>query len=122
MKDLKIISDDSGAVDFSVLGKSEDTGLMLLQRLYILLLSDTTTQYRGGTGYTLLNFLEGGNIPNDGTMNSMLAISCSNAVNMLDDEDRDNIASFSGQSTDGNVVLTLTLADGTTVKGAINNG
>lgn len=122
MKDLKIISDDSGAVDFSVLGKSEDTGLMLLQRLYILLLSDTTTQYRGGTGYTLLNFLEGGNIPNDGTMNSMLAISCSNAVNMLDDEDRTNIASFSGQSTDGNVVLTLTLADGTTVKGAINNG
>ena len=122
MKDLKIISDDSGAVDFSVFGKSEDTGLMLLQRLYILLLSDTTTQYRGGTGYTLLNFLEGGNIPNDGTMNSMLAISCSNAVNMLDDEDRANIASFSGQSTDGNVVLTLTLADGTTVKGAINNG
>lgn len=122
MKDLKIISDESGAVDFSVLGKSEDTGLMLLQRLYVLLLSDQTTQYRGGNGYTLLNFLEGGNIPNDGTLNSMLAISCSNAVNMLDEADRSNIASFSGQSTDGNVILTLTLADGTTVKGAINNG
>lgn len=124
MKDLQIIPAEEGDVEFYPRGASEDTGLMLLQRLYVMLFSDQTESYREGDGgYTLWNFIEGGNIPVKPIFDSVLATSCASAVNMLDAEDRAVIASFSGEGfQDGSALLTLTLTDGTTVKGRLNNG
>ena len=124
MKDLQIIPADEGHVEFYPRGASEDTGLMLLQRLYVMLFCDQSEGYRTGDGgYTLWDFLNGGNIPPKQVFDSILATSCASAVNMLDDEDRDLIESFSGEGTsDGSAILTLVLEDGTTVKGKLNNG
>ena len=39
-KDMQIVPAKSGEITLNLLGKSEDSGLMLLQRLYVLMLSD----------------------------------------------------------------------------------
>ena len=124
MKDLRIIPDDSGSVSFYPRGESEDTGLMLLQRLYVMLFSDPSLGYRlGEGGYTRWSFIEGGNIPSKQVFNTILAMSCSSAVDMLDDADKALIASFTADGdTDGSAVFTLVLQDGTTVKGKLTNG
>jgi hypothetical protein len=111
----------TGPVNFTITGESEDTGLMLLQRLYGMLLSDPETGFRDSYGgATLLKFLEGANIPADSIMNTYLALGCATAVSMLDDIDKQHIASFTGECVDGIITCTLVLADGTTVKGQLN--
>lgn len=120
MKDIRLIPEDSGEVSFTVEGTSDDTGLLLLQRLYVLLLTDTSEAYRGGEeGYSLLQFIYGGNIPSAGVLDAMLAISCASALKLLDPEDRELITSFKGESINGEVICTLELTDGTTIKGKI---
>jgi hypothetical protein len=120
-KDIKIIPDVSGLVTFAITGDSEDTGLMLLQRLYVMLLSDPQTGYRDSDGgQTLLKFLDGGNIPVDSIMNTYLALGCATAFSMLDETDRRLIRSFTGDCTDGKIVCTLVLNDGTTIQGQLN--
>lgn len=121
MKDILMIPDKSGHVTFDILGASDDTGLMLLQRIYTQLLTDPDEGYRGGDGgFTLLSFLDGANRPADAVMQTYLSISCSTALSMLSKEDRDHIQSFTGDCTDGIVTFTLVLTDGTTVKGQLN--
>lgn len=124
MKDLQIIPSEQGSVEFFPRGDSDDTGLMLLQRLYVMIFSEPLSGYRQGDGgYTLWNFMEGGNIPTKQVFDSILATCCASAVNMLDESDRELIASFVGEgSEDGSAIFTLTLQNGTTVKGKLNNG
>ena len=120
-KDVLLIPDISGPVTFTIKGDSEDTGLLLLQRLYVMLFTDPNTGYRDSDGgQTLLTLLDGYNTPPDSIMNSYLNIGCATAVSMLDASDKNNIKSFTGTCTDGKIVCTLVLADGTTVKGQLN--
>ena len=122
-EDLLMIPDKSGPVNFTITGSSDDTGLLLLQRLYVMLLSDPQTGYRNSDGgQTLLRFLDGANIPADSLMDTYLALGCSTAVSMLDEEDRRHIESFTGSCTDGIITCTLVLTDGTTIQGQLNNG
>ena len=120
---VRMIPDRSSLVSFQIQGKEPDNGLMLLQRLYVLLFSDNENAYRGGeAGGTLLSLLEGGNVPPAGIMDARLAIACATAVELLDPEDAALVADFSGSADDyGDVTLTLELTDGTTIKGEIKN-
>lgn len=119
--DIRIIPDTEGEVSFKVYDKSSDTGLMLLQRLYLLMLADQDSAYRTyDAPYSLLGFLEGANKPVDGVMNSILALCCSTALMSLDAADRALVDSFTGVSVDGAVTCTLTLKDGATVTGALD--
>lgn len=123
LKDLRMIPDVSGPVRFSIVGEASDTGLMLLQRLYVMLLSDPATGYRSSDGgQTLLRFLDGSNIPADSIMNNALALGCATALSMLDDDDRNAVESFTGLCEDGVITCTLELVDGTTIQGQLNNG
>jgi len=120
-KDVLMIPDKTGDVNFDVLGASEDTGLLLLQRLYVMLLSDPRTGYRNSNGgQTLLKFLDGGNIPVDSIMDTYLALGCQTALSMLDADDRKLIDSFTGKTIDGKMFCTLVLTDGTTIQGQLN--
>lgn len=121
-KDICIIPDESGDVIFDITGAATDYGLALLQRLYVLLFTAHNAEYRTGEGASLLAFLDGGNITDDGVVDAVLGIACSDAVNALDQSDRDNVQSFTGTCENGAITCTLTLADGTTVKGTIGNG
>jgi len=124
MKDLRIIPDDSGDVVFTPYGEAQNTGLMLLQRLYVMIFSDPSIGYRlSDGGYTLWSFLEGGNIPSKQVFDSVLAMCCATAVKMLDESDQALISSFTAEgNSEGAAVFTLVLQDGTTVKGKLNNG
>lgn len=120
MKDLLIIPDKSGKVEFDVYGSQEDSGLLLLQRLYVLMFTQGSGLRPAG-GFDLLSFAEGANQPPDDVLNSMLALCCSTALSRLDEEDRSNVRSFTGTSKDGIITCTLELADGTTVEGRLPN-
>ena len=121
MFDMCIIPSTSGFVNFELYGGSDDTGLMLLQRLYVMLLSDPQTGYRNSDGgQTLLKFLDGGNIPVDSIMDTYLALGCATAVSMLEESDRKLIKSFTGKVVNGVITCTLVLQDGTTIQGQLN--
>ena len=122
MKDLLIIPDSSGPVDFTLRGGREDDALMLLQRLYVILFSDNTGLYRDpDAGATLYPMLGSGNIPDTAAMDSQLALACGSALASLDEDDVEQISSFTGYSTeDGRFIFTLELNDGTVVSGGIN--
>ena len=119
-KDMQIVPAKSGEITLDLLGNSEDSGLMLLQRLYVLMLSDLSSDYRGGSfGNALLAFLEGGNTPPDGVLTSMLSVACAAALLGLDADDRSLVSSFSASAVDGAIQATLKLADGTTLTGTL---
>lgn len=120
-KDLLLIPRESGVVNFDILGAAEDDGLLLLQRLYVLLFSSPADEYRSGGGGLLL-WLEGSNIPSVESFNSMLAISTGTALQALDAEDRKQISSFSALYDGEDIQCELVLADGTTITGTLNNG
>lgn len=121
-QDLQILPCADGEVVFGVLGRREDDGLMLLQRLYTLLFSAHGAEYRHGVaGYDLLALLNGANMPSDDVLNALVAVCKAHAMEALDDEDRARIAAFDCVSTDGKITGTLTLADGTIIQGTIDH-
>ena len=119
MHDLRIIEPNSGKVVFDVYGKDADTGLGILQRLYTVLLATNENSYRNNDSYSLLNFIEGGNIPDASSMNSLLSLCSSEAIGALDESDRDKIESFTASFVDGSIQCSLKLTDGTAVKGVL---
>ena len=122
-RDVLILPKAQGPVVFDVYGAEEDVGWLLLQRLYILLLSDQDSGYRNSVvGSDLLSLLEGSNTPPDEVFTSVLALACDTALRMLDEDDQKLIASFKGNVTNGIAVVTLELTDGTTLTGLLNNG
>lgn len=119
-RDIQILPMKEGEFDFAILGAQEDSGLMLLQRVFTLLLSDGAYRDTGLTEIGLLSFLEGGNYPDEGVMNSLLGVCCSNALGMLDDADRDRISGLVGEFVDRKIICTLTFNDGTSLTGVID--
>ena len=119
-EDIQILPVKDGEFVFTVLGKSDDTGFMLLQRVFTLLLT-TNDAYRPSTASTtLLKFLEGANYPPDGVMDSVIAVCCSQVLSQLDDSDRARIASLTGMFVEKKIQCTLTFTDGTKLTGAID--
>ena len=117
--DIQILPMKEGEFNFAVLGSEEDSGLMLLQRVFTLLLSDGL--YRDLVANAgLLQFMEGGNYPQDGVMNSLLGLCCANVLQTLDASDRELISTLVGEFIDQKIVCTLTFTDGTTLTGAID--
>lgn len=120
-QDVQIIPATQGRISLEVRGKTEDNGLQLLQRIYVLLLSDMSDVYRntGGASFSLLSFLEGANRPTDEVLNNILAICCGNVLNILDAEDRRHIQSLTATSTNSEITCVLVLSDGTTLTGTL---
>ena len=119
-RDIQILPMKEGEFDFAILGAREDSGLMLLQRVFLLLLSDGLYRDTGLTEVGLLSFLEGGNYPDEGVMNSLLGACCSNVLSVLDDSDRECIAGLTGEFVDRKIICTLTFNDGTSLTGVID--
>lgn len=120
--DLQIIPNISGPVIFSVRTAADDDDIMLLQRLYILLLSDNTGQYRASGDFpTFMAMLEGGNVPNITTINLWLDIACKGVLSLLAAEDRARISQLTGSSDDGETIkLTLILNNGNVLTGTVS--
>lgn len=124
LKDIRIIPTKSGGVDFDIYrDKGEDSGFMLLQRLYVLLFNRSSEEYvEDAMSGGLLDLLDGVNTPPDGLVNSILSVACAVAVRSLDESDAALVNSFTGNCVDGVVTVTLQLQDGTELTGVINDG
>lgn len=121
MKDLQIVPADTGDVSFEIRGVTTDEGIQILQQLYIMLFSSTESgSFRESAG-DLSVLLSGMNIPATGIVDSILAIACRDAVSALDYEDRIKIYSLQGTYTGESIILTLTLANGVTIRGVLKN-
>ena len=122
-RDLQILKNASEPnITFSLLGASTDTGLMLLQRLYVLLFSELDSGFRDGPdGYSLLQFIQGGNIPDTGTFEAILAVATAAAVRALDPEDIELVNAFDGTIVNGEILCVLELKDDLTMEGPLNN-
>lgn len=119
-EDIQILPLKEGEFTFSVLGKADDSGLMLLQRVFVLLLNADAAYRPANANVVLLDFLKGGNYPEDGVMTSLVGLCCSDVLLQLDDSDRERIASLTGSFSDGKIICTLQFTDGTTLTGVIN--
>ena len=122
--DLKLMTDEEGVVEFSVRGKCTDDDLALLQRVYVLRLSDRNGDTYLPAGDNLLDRLGSSNIPSTVAMQSMLATACANVKAALDQEDSDRISDIytdvvasSGDTV--SVQLTIEFIDGMTISGRI---
>lgn len=120
-QDICILSDRSGSTFSGSAERAVDCGLLLLQRLCTLMLTDLSTTYRNSsqTSVDLLAFLEGGNVPTDSSLLTNLALAKSAAYNALDAADKRYISDIELSVNSGELFVTLTLKDGTTVKGKL---
>lgn len=123
MKDILLIPKTSGPVEFFVRGDIDDGIVALLQRIYVLLLSDNMSEYRDAEDSpSLALLLKGANIPSKNVLDAKLAIACGAVLEMLDPEDRAMVASFTGVSNDNaDMIFTLTVQDGTEIQGILTN-
>ena len=116
--DISISDPSKSDVEFSILGKSQDSPYMLFQRVWVLLLC-------GGSGYRktstvdLLELIRGKNQIQDQALDSILAVACAAVMNNLDSEDRQKISNLAGTCKNGKILLTLTLSDGTKLSGSL---
>lgn len=118
--DIQILPMKEGEFNMEVLGAADDSGLMILQRVFTLLLSTDDAYREGAAGNTLLSFMQGGNYPEEGIMNSYIAACCGAVLTQMDADDRDRIESLSGLFQDGKIECTLEFTDGTTLTGVID--
>ena len=120
-RDLCIIPDDDGAVNFDLVDAQQDSGLLLLQRIWTLLLTRGGSM-RDGSSVSVLQFLDGSNWPSDDAMDSLLIILQNDVLRALDPEDRGHIDNLNIYASSGTVVCELRLTDGTTISGTLGNG
>lgn len=118
--DVQIMPFKDGEFQFAVRGAADNSGFMLLQRVFVLLLASSDEYRNNPTGTLLLGFLEGGNYPEPGIMDSILALCCADVMNQLSPEDRARISSLTGTFYDGKIYCTLKMNDGTTLTGGID--
>jgi len=121
MKDLLVIPEESGTVELEVRGRREDSKLMLLQRLYVLLFTGPSEPFRKSGG-GLSGFLAGANMPDIDAFNALLAICASSAVGSLDTEDREQVSAFSVIYDGETINCSLKFKDGTIINGNMGNG
>ena len=119
VKDMQIIPLEDGDVEFSVLGKISDESVILLQRVYVLLLSDTSDLYRTGAGTTLMQSIVGANITSVDSMDALLAVSCNKVLAALDSADRARIRSLSAVWQNSSAQVTVVFSDGNKIQGVL---
>jgi|BioPla2DNA2_1021312.scaffolds.fasta_scaffold03601_6 hypothetical protein len=122
--DLRIVPEESGGVSFEVFSSSEDSKAMLLQRLYSIMLCGASEDGYRNQPFSLVDMLDGANMPSVGHLDSLIALACATAIAQLDNEDKDMIDSFVGKYNiaTGGIECTLRLKDGAVIKGTIGNG
>lgn len=119
MKDIQIVPVQSTQIIPSVLCKTQAAGLILYQRILVLLLSSSGAAYRELQGASMLNLLQGINTPSDDILTSLGTLSCAQVRDMLSVEDNINLKNLYVQTQNGSLYVTVELNDGTSYKGQL---
>lgn len=119
MKDIQFTLPKTMQITPNIQGKTSVQGLMVYQKLMILILSPASGLYRQEAGTTLTELLEGANTPSDEILLALGTSACLAAKNLLDIEDADRIKNVTAQAQNGSLSITLQLQDGEIYTGVL---
>ena len=119
MRDFQILPVQTTILQPKVLGKTSTQGLLLYQKILLLILSSSKGAYREQAGCDLVSLLQGGNTPEDAILQSIGLLACSTVKGLLDFQDAQKIESLTAQAQDGQLYITLTLISGQTYTGSL---
>lgn len=119
MKDICFTQAKTTAVQPKILGKSSIQGLLLYQKILVLLLSDSSSLYREDSGAGLISLLKGSNTPADQLLQALGSIACAQVKGLLDPSDVEKLKDLTASAQNGSLYITLELESGQTYTGAL---
>lgn len=119
MRDIQFIQPKTEIIFPVIKGKTTIDGLLLYQKILVLMLSPVNGLYRESAGTSLTQLLQGANTPANDVLLAIGTNACSTARNCLDVQDVQLIDSLSASAQDGRLSITLTLIDGQTYTGTL---
>lgn len=117
MKDIQFIKPQTTQINPYILGKTSTYGLILYQKILVLLLSSSSDLYRQREGTTLLDILDGSNTPSDQLLQVIGSSACGQLITYLDSSDTDLIQSLTADANMGRLSIILTLKTGQSYEG-----
>lgn len=109
MRDVCFTKPETCIIQPQILGKSSVQGLLLYQKIIVLLLSSQKGLYREQAGTNLVDLLGGANTPADVVLTSLGTIACNQIRAQLDSSDAQKIESLTADAKDGHLSITLVL-------------
>lgn len=119
MKDICFTQPKTCLILPQIKGKTSVQGLILYQKIVVLMLSSQAGAYRAQAGTELVNTLQGANIPVDSVLLSIGTLACSAVRKQLDPEDDRKIQSLTASVQNGGLSITLKLTNGESYTGVI---
>ena len=119
MKDLQFVQPKTMKITPTILGKTTIEGLLLYQKILVLILSPISGLYRESAGTTLTELLQGANTPPDDVLLALGTTACATVKGLLAPEDNQIVDSLSASAQNGSLIVTLVLEDGQTYTGAL---
>ena len=119
MKDICFTQPKTCLIVPQIKGKTSVEGLILYQKIVVLMLSSQTGAYREQSGTELVNTLQGANIPADSVLLSIGTLACNAVRKQLDPQDEQKIQSLTASVQSGGLSIILQLANGESYTGVI---
>lgn len=119
MTDLLFTQPKTQQVSLSLLGKTS-AGIRLYQKILVLMLSQAGSGYRQSGGTLLTSIVGKANITQPDMVLQMGRAACTDALRLLDKEDRDLIDSLQASYSAGSLIITMKLTDGTSYTGELD--
>lgn len=119
MKDIAFIRPVSQVIKGTIKNRSTDQGLLLYQKIVLLVLSSVTGAYRQEAGTSFVQYLGRGNMADNDYMKALLQTACTQAKQCLDLQDSNRIESINVQMLDTSANITITLTSGEIYTGTI---
>lgn len=120
MKDMQFTQPKTMLIQPHVLGVASVQGLILYQKILVLMLSSSSSSYRENAGTQLIDLLSGSNTPSDQLLTSLGSNACAQARSLLDSQDIDKMDSLTASASNGVLSITLRLKDGQTYTGELS--
>lgn len=119
MKDIQIVPMKTVLVQPMLLGKTTTASLILYQKVLILMLSSSKQFCRESAGTSLIDLLQGANIPADQLLTTLGSAACAKVLSLLQDTDRQLVSSLTAEAANGTLSITLQLKTGQSYTGVL---
>lgn len=117
MKDIQFIIPQTSIINAAIVGKTYTEGLILYQKVLVLILSSSLSMYRSKSGTKLIDLLQGSNTPPDNILQMLGTSACGQLMTCLDSSDIDKIQSLTASANNGKLNIILTLINGQSYEG-----
>lgn len=119
MKDIAFIRPISQIISGTIKNSSTDQGLLLYQKIIVMILSSVDSAYRQEAGTSFIEHLGKSNFAGNDYMRSLLQTACVQAKQCLDLQDSNKIQNISVQTPGDSANITVELKNGEIYTGTI---